>query len=72
MKAKYLEALLRPQENKEVISKLFEVLLTNLEKQDRTLEEDLVLIAVLDILSTDLYDRTIGIEVAEEEEEEGE
>ncbi|MEM4596336.1 MAG: hypothetical protein QXQ91_03745 [Nanopusillaceae archaeon] len=68
LKARFLEALVYPDKNRELVDRIFDMVSKLLMKESRTLEEDLLLIALLDILSTDLHDRTIGL-VEEEQEE---
>lgn len=68
LKAKFLEALVYPDKNRELVDKVLGTAVQLLKKESRTLEEELVLIALLDILATDLHDRTIGFIPAEEEE----
>ncbi|MEM1879126.1 MAG: hypothetical protein QW721_03605 [Desulfurococcaceae archaeon] len=68
LKARFLEALVYPDRNRELVERIFDMVSKLLTKESRTLEEDLLLIALLDILSTDLHDRTIGFVEAEQEE----
>ncbi|MEM4889347.1 MAG: hypothetical protein QXJ64_07915 [Thermosphaera sp.] len=68
LKARFLEALVYPGRNKDLVDRIFDIVSKLLTKESRTLEEDLMLIALLDILSTDLYDRTIGFIEAKQEE----
>lgn len=67
IKSRYLEALLRPSENEELVGKIIRLTGELLSKEERSFEEELQLIALLDILSTDVHDRTIGF-ITEEEE----
>lgn len=67
IKMKYLEILIDPEKNHESYIKLIDLLKTLLRKENRNIEDELQLIALLDIIATDLYDRTIGI--VEEREE---
>ncbi|MEM4912997.1 MAG: hypothetical protein QW579_02205 [Desulfurococcaceae archaeon] len=68
LKARFLEALVYPDRNRELVERIFDMVSKLLTKESRTLEEDLLLLALLDILSTDLHDRTIGFVEAEQEE----
>ncbi|MEM4769856.1 MAG: hypothetical protein QW579_04465 [Desulfurococcaceae archaeon] len=68
LKARFLEALVYPDRNRELVERIFDMVSKLLTKESRTLEEDLLLIALLDILSTDLHDRTIGFVEAVQEE----
>ncbi|MEM4224402.1 MAG: hypothetical protein QXX93_00380 [Desulfurococcaceae archaeon] len=68
LKARFLEALVCPDRNRELVERIFDMVSKLLTKESRTLEEDLLLLALLDILSTDLHDRTIGFVEAVQEE----
>lgn len=67
--SKYLEALLVPHRNKELVDKIVGLARSLLEKENRNMEEELMLIALLDILATDLYNKTAGLAPSEEGEE---
>ncbi|MEM0031811.1 MAG: hypothetical protein QXS24_01835 [Desulfurococcaceae archaeon] len=67
---KYLEALADPKSNEQLVKKLFELALLLLNKDSLSVEEELTLISILDILATDLHDKTIGFISAEEAGEE--
>jgi len=58
MISKYLEALLEPGENREIVNNILQLTKTLLEKKERSIEEELTLIALLDILASDLYSKT--------------
>jgi hypothetical protein len=69
LRSKYLTALAEPERNKEIIEKIFDVTKKLLLKNERNLEEELALIALLDILATDIHDRVVGLITVESEEE---
>lgn len=58
--ARYIEAISSPSDNKEIIDKIISHAKSLIAKGDRTLEEDLILIAILDIIATDLHYRLYG------------
>jgi hypothetical protein len=68
--SKYLEALASPEENKPLVESVLKMAIELLGKKERGLLEDLALIAILDIICTDLHDRLVGFVEAESEEEE--
>ncbi|MEM4827835.1 MAG: hypothetical protein QXK07_07350 [Desulfurococcaceae archaeon] len=68
LKARFLEALVYPDKNRELVDRILNMVSKLLTKESRTLEEDLLLIALLDILSTDLHDKTIEFVEAVQEE----
>ncbi len=73
LKARYLEALIYPDKNRELVNTVINTTIALLDKPSKNTEDELMLIALLDILATDLHDRTMGlVEVEEEEAEEGE
>lgn len=72
IKSKYLEVFINPEENNELFMKLINLTKDLLQKEGRSLEEELQLIALLDIIATDLHDRTIGFITEEGEEIRGE
>lgn len=69
IKSKYLELLLEPDKNKELVKRMIRVTTELLSREERTFEEELQLIALLDILATDLHDRFVGFVVEEKEED---
>lgn len=60
MISKYLEALLVPHKNRELVDRIFKLARSLLEREDRNIEEELMLIALLDILASDLYNKIAG------------
>jgi len=72
LRSKYLAALLEPDKNRELAEKIFDLTKKLLLKDERSLEEELTLIALLDILATDIHDRVVGLVTAESEESEKE
>jgi len=68
--SKYLEALASPEENKPLVESVSKTAIELLGKKERGLLEDLALIAILDIICTDLHDRLVGFVEVESEEEE--
>lgn len=66
--SRYLEALARPQDNLELVRRIIDLVAMLLAKEKRSLEEELTLIALLDILATDLYNKTVGFVQASEAE----
>lgn len=61
MISKYLEALMYPNKNKDLANKIIELTTKLLIKDSKSIEEELVLLALLDILATDLYNKTVGL-----------
>jgi len=61
LRSKYLTALLNPGENRELANSILDLTKKLLVKNEKNLEEDLLLIALLDILATDIHDRFIGL-----------
>lgn len=59
LKARYLDILWEMKDT-EAVNKLVELALSLLEKSERSLIEELALIALLDIFATDLYDKFVG------------
>jgi hypothetical protein len=70
--SKYIEAILKPEENRELVNQFITVTKQLLEKENRSFIEELALIAALDIIAMALHDKLIGFIEVEEEEEEGE
>ncbi len=68
LRSKYLAALLEPNKNRELAEKIFDLTKKLLVKDEKSLEEELTLIALLDILATDIHDRVVGFMIAESEE----
>lgn len=66
---KYTDALTSPDANKETVDRVLELAKILIAKENRTIEEDLILIAILDIIATDLHFRLYGgfVEYTEEE-----
>lgn len=67
MITRFLEAVANPTSNKQLTTKLFELASVLLNKDSLNIEEELTLIAILDILASDLHDKTIGFISPEEE-----
>lgn len=61
MISKYLEALMYPNKNKDLVNKIIELTTKLLVKDSKSIEEELILLALLDILATDLYNKTAGL-----------
>ncbi|WP_440059451.1 hypothetical protein ACSU1N_06595 [Thermogladius sp. 4427co] len=57
IKSKYLEALWNPSEKKELADAIIKKAIELLKLENLDIEKELELIALLDILSTDLYDK---------------
>ncbi len=74
LRSKYLEALVEPGKNRELVERILDLTRKLLLKSEKSLEEELMLIALLDILATDVHDRVAGLITGESEkaEEEGE
>lgn len=60
--AKYIDALASPEENKELVGKLFTLARSLVSKTERSIEEELMLIAIMDIFANDLYFKLYGEE----------
>ncbi|MEM4528353.1 MAG: hypothetical protein QXS23_04095 [Desulfurococcaceae archaeon] len=60
IRSKYLDILWNPGENIELFNQLLDLAITLLGKRERSLQEDLVLIALLDLFATDLHDKIFG------------
>jgi molybdopterin/thiamine biosynthesis adenylyltransferase len=57
LKSRYLEALWKPEENRELAEKIIKRAVELVKAGSLGFEGELALIALLDILSTDLYDK---------------
>jgi len=72
LRSKYLTALAEPEKNRDLTERIFDLTKKLLVKSEKSLEEELTLIALLDILATDIHDRVVGLVTTESEEEAGE
>jgi hypothetical protein len=68
LRSKYLEALVEPEKNRELTTRILDLAKTLLVKSEKSLEEELVLIALLDILATNIHDQYIGLITPESRE----
>ncbi|MEM4661311.1 MAG: hypothetical protein QXQ73_01330 [Desulfurococcaceae archaeon] len=64
--SRYLEALMYPDKNRELVNKVIELTTKLLTKDNKSIEEELALLALLDILAADLYNKTMGLVLASE------
>jgi hypothetical protein len=64
---KYVEALMNHETSKEIVKRLFDLASNLLSKESISVDEELILIAILDILATDLHDKTVGFIYDEKE-----
>jgi len=58
--SRFLEALGKPEEYKGFIDEFFALVKSLITKESRSMLEELALIAILDILASDLYERLVG------------
>jgi hypothetical protein len=58
--SRFLEALGKPEEYKGFIDEFFALVKSLIAKESRSMLEELALIAILDILASDLYERLVG------------
>lgn len=58
--SRFLEALGKPKEYKGFIDEFFALVKSLITKESRSMLEELALIAILDILASDLYERLVG------------
>lgn len=65
---KYIEAMMNHETSKEIVEKLFDLASNLLSRENISVDEELILIAILDILATDLHNKTVGFIYAEKEE----
>ena len=54
---KYLEALVNLDKNKDIVDRILDLARKLLTKENRDIEEELILIAILDIMAEDLFQR---------------
>lgn len=66
---RYLEAISSPSDNKEIVDKIIGYAKSLIAKRNRTIEEDLILIAILDVIATDLHYRLYGESIGNTMEE---
>ena len=58
--SRFLEALDKPEEYKGFIDEFFALFKSLITKESRSMLEELALIAILDVLASDLYERLVG------------
>ena len=58
--SRFLEALGKPEEYKGFLNEFFALVKSLITKESRSMLEELALIAILDILASDLYERLVG------------
>jgi len=58
--SRFLEALGKPEEYKSFLDEFFTLVKSLITKESRSMLEELALIAILDILASDLYERLVG------------
>jgi len=68
LRSKYLEALVEPGKNRELVERILDLTRKLLLKSEKSLEEELMLIALLDILATNIHDQYIGLITPESRE----